>query len=252
MHNTWYAALERSPWAVPALVAERGMQRRAEVKFVMPEDDATALVRVLAPDYALLPAGSALIATYRSLYFDTAELDLFHAHRRGRRVRQKVRIRHYPDRELSFLEVKTRTTEDQTVKARRERLYGDSVLHPDDREFVRAACPVAGHLEPQVWVTYRRITLLGIQAEERVTVDFDVQVLGTAGGGRLKDVAVIEVKQARSNRASAAMMALRRGGWHPRWVSKYCAAIALVRSDVRANRLLPGMRAIEAVGTWAN
>ena len=175
----WEQALRGFAPASPTLVERREMQRRAESKFVMPVADAVALLPALQHDYAVLPAGDALLASYRTLYFDTAELAFFHAHRRGRRIRHKVRIRHYPDREVSFLEVKTRMGENLTAKARRPRAYGDSALDPDDVAFVRAQGAPGEALFPQVWTDFRRVTLLGTKLEERVTVDFDLRLTGS-------------------------------------------------------------------------
>lgn len=252
MCPNWEDRLGGFALALPTLVAERDMQRRMESKFVMPVWAAEALLPALADDYAALPAGAALVAAYRSLYFDTCDLDLFHAHRRGRRIRQKVRIRHYPDRRLSFLEVKLRIGDGVTSKVRRQRAYGDNPLSTDERRFVHAYCAVRQELLPQAWIDYQRITLLGTRTAERVTIDFDLVVARGPRGGRLQDVAVVEVKQVRLDRSTAAMRALREAGWRTGWASKYCAAIALTSPEVRAHRLLEGLRGLKAVGAWAN
>lgn len=223
------------------------MRRRTESKFVMPVSAAAALLRALASDYAVLRAGSALVAAYRTLYFDTADLEFFHAHRCGRRVRHKVRIRHYPDRAVSFLEVKTRLSEDQATKARRPRPYDDSELGPDDVDFVRAHVAGERALYPQAWMDFRRLTLLGLQTEERVTIDLDLRVTTAWRTETLPDLAVVEIKQPRLDHGSVAMEALRRAGWREGWASKYCVAIALTRPDVRARRLLPELRALQGV-----
>ena len=246
MSIDWDAILRRFSQAQPHLVECREMQRRAESKFAMPVSAAAALLPALAGDYALLSAGAARIATYRTLYFDTAELELFHAHRCGRRIRHKVRIRHYEERSVSFLEVKTRLREDQTRKARRPRAFGDSVFSPEDVEFVRVSGACHKRLFPQVWTNFRRVTLLGTHMEERVTIDLDVSVSTGGRAQSLTDLAVVEVKQARLDRGSVAMEALREAGWREGWGSKYCAGIALTRPEVRAQHLTPEMRAPQA------
>lgn len=248
----WEDGLCEFAHAPAALVAEREMLRRTDSKFVMPGAAAAALLPALAHDYALLPAGTTLIASYRSLYFDTADLQLFHAHRRGRRVRQKVRIRHYPDRRVSFLEVKIRMNDKGTCKMRRQRAYGDNALSRDDVAFVRAHSSVRGDLSPQAWIDYRRITLLSLRSAERVTIDVDLQVMRGGRAHRLHDVAVVEVKQPRLDRGTAAMVALRTAGWRKGWMSKYCVGVAFTSPEVRVNRLLEGLRALRTVGTWAS
>lgn len=252
MPDTWEERLCELGVAPPALVVRRDMQRRTESKFVMPERAARALVPALRREYVVLPAGAALVAAYRSLYFDTTDLALFHAHRRGRRIRSKVRIRHYPDRRVSFLEVKMRRGDGLTSKLRRPRAYGDDELSPDDRAFAQAHCATTDPLLPQARIDYRRVTLVGLAAEERVTIDFDLRVTRGAHSGRWQDLAVVEVKQSRIDRGTPSMVALRTSGWRAGSASKYCAGIVLTSPDVRANRLLGGLRTLRAVGTWVS
>ena len=252
MRESWEETLGRFALAPPGLVEAREMQRRLESKFVMPASAAASLLPALARDYALLLAGPSALATYRTVYFDTADLEFFHAHRCGRRIRHKVRIRHYPERALSFLEVKTRLGEKRSIKARRSHPYGDGRLDADDLRFVHARVDVLRPLLPQAWTDFRRVTLLGTLREERVTIDLDLCVRTAARAARLGGLAIVEVKQSRVDRGSAALAALRRAGWREGWASKYCAGIALTRPEVRAARLLPDLRVLEGVAACAS
>jgi hypothetical protein len=247
MATDWEHALSGLGVATAAHAGRLDLQRRAESKFVMPAGAALALLPGLRLDYAVLPAGQVVLAAYRTLYFDTADLAFFHAHRRGRRVRHKVRIRHYPDRCLSFLEVKTRRGEDLTTKARRAREYGDSLLGSDDLAFVRARAAVERDLLPQAWIDFRRVTLLGTERDERVTIDLDLRVTTASRVSSLADVAVVEVKQPRLDRGSVAMQTLRRAGWRPGGNSKYCWGIALTRPEVPTHRLWPDLRTLQGI-----
>ena len=248
----WPAALAGFVRAGASLVADRDMQQRAESKFVVPEATAAALVLALHDDFAVLPAGDALVASYRSLYFDTNALSFFHAHLCGRRVRHKVRIRHYPDRKLSVLEVKTRRGEHTTAKVRSPRQYGDCTFGADNLAFVRQHCGPTGDLVPQAWIAYRRVTLLGLRSPERITLDMQLDVWRASGHAQFRRAVVIEVKQPRLDHHSVAMQQLRAAGCRPGWMSKYCTAIALTSPDVRANQLMNRMRQLKAVGTWTH
>ena len=88
----WEEGLAPFAPAPPELIALRELSLRTDTKFVLPAAAAAAIVPRLAQDYALLGAGEVPIATYRTLYFDTVGLDLYHAQRRGFRVRHKARI----------------------------------------------------------------------------------------------------------------------------------------------------------------
>lgn len=245
--TAWERALERFTVATADQIAGRDLQRRREVKFVTRAETALRVLGALSSRYAVMMAGSRRVASYRSLYFDTPTLDLFHAHRRGRRVRYKVRIRHYLDRRVSTLEVKTRLSDLVSHKVRRSRSYGDSWLGTDDRDFIASICPFAA-LHEQAWVDYRRVSLLNLTGEERVTIDLDMCIRRGAKERRLPGLAVIEVKQPTLDRHTAAVAALRALRVREGWASKYCTAVMLTTAGVRAHRLREGMRGLEAAG----
>lgn len=241
----WEDLLARFPPAAPELVARRELRRRTDSKFVLSPADALELLRGLTGEYAVLGTGNGPLASYRTLYFDTPELGFFHAHRRGYRVRHKARIRHYPDRRLTSLEVKTRLSELQTTKFWREREYGDNALSREDQVFIGIQSGITQDVLPQVWTDFRRLTLLGVETNERLTVDLDLRVEREGRERTLAAVAIVEVKQWPYGRATPVMAALRAAGRRPGWVSKYCAAIVFTRPEVRCNELLPGLRALE-------
>jgi len=229
------------------LVTRRALCHRADSKFVLSPTGAADLLGALTGDYAVLAAGEACLADYQTLYFDTADLDFFHARRCGRRVRHKVRIRHYPGRRLTLLEVKTRRNDLQTTKVIRPRRFGDNTLSPDDQAFVRLHTGLDRDVLPQVWTNYTRATLFGLHTNERVTVDLNLAL--TMGDQRRSFATVIvEVKQSPFRRSTPVMALLRDAGWRPRSVSKYCAGIVYTRRSVPCNRLLPDLRALEQGG----
>lgn len=249
---SWEQQVARLGLAPQGLLADREMLSRAESKFVLADDLTADFVGRLARDYRVLPAGAQRVATYDSLYFDTPDLAFFHAHRRGRRLRHKVRVRHYPDRELSVLEVKMRRSEHVTLKARSVRGFGDSVFSSADLEFVRAHVAVPVALQPQVWVFYRRLTLLSTRANERITIDVDLTVRRGTHQARLHGAVIVEAKQPRLQLGTDAMIALRRLGARPGAVSKYCTALALTCPDLRMNRIRDDLRVLKTVGTWVS
>ena len=238
------ATLAQFASADAALLADRSLLRRTDTKFVVAASRVPAIVGALARDYAIVRMPFEL-ALYRSLYFDTPDLRCFHDHRRGRRIRHKIRIRHYPDRRLSFLEVKARRGETITDKQRLEIADGQRHLGALHRAFLRTHVPYADALEPRLWVDYRRITLVGLHAPERVTIDLDLE-LARLDGTRclLGTAAVIEVKQA-SACASPMLHALAAAHVRAGSTSKYITAIARVHPELRPGRLLPNLRSFE-------
>lgn len=231
------------------ILSRRRLLRRIDTKFLVPASCLESLLERLADDYGVLRAGDRLVARYESLYFDTKALSCFHDHRRGRRPRQKVRVRHYPDREVTFLEVKTKMNELLTLKDRLERRFDENGL---DRESIRFLDEhfrlPAGSLVPQAWTNFHRLTLIGLHSCERVTFDMDVELVHGGRDKTLPGVVIAEVKQSPFCARTPIMRALRDAGLRPASTSKYCAAIALTSTgETRINRLLPSLRAVERI-----
>lgn len=238
--------LEGFEVASPALIEARALATRVDTKFVMPAALAEELLGELANDYALVTAGAARIARYRTDYFDTPGLALFHAHRRGLPRRQKIRVRHYLDRGLTVLEVKTRTGRDLTTKERRETSAAGSI-GPEEREFLRAHSLLGDVVRPGTRVDYRRITLAGVRTPERVTCDLDLTLNLGERWRALPGLAIVEVKQSVLARDSPAMRVLRAAGLRPGWASKYCLSILLLAPGVRGQAFGAGLRAVRRI-----
>jgi len=241
------AALASFARATPALLAQRELLRRIDLKYVLELDRLDALLGALAADYAVLPVGAGAVATYRNLYFDTPDLRCFHDHRRGRRIRHKVRIRHYPDRALTFLELKTKRGDALTDKRRRAIEFARERLDPDDVAFLRGhAGELADELAPAVRVDYRRVALFNPRLEERLTIDFALEVAQRDLRAPLGAFAIVEIKRAPGGPPrTPAMRALADRGVRERPMSKYCAAVALLQPTVRHNRLRPALRVLQ-------
>lgn len=242
------AAAARFRPASAELSAQRELLRRIDTKYVASGEQAVAVIDAIAAGYQALTVPSGNVARYESLYFDTADRVCYHDHRRGRRIRHKVRIRHYPDRELSFLEVKTKRNERVTDKTRMPLRYGTEVLDASERAFVadRLGAVVAATLQPVMHIEFRRVSLVGVETNERVTLDLAMVARGVDGSAHdFGDLVVIEVKQAGFSQHTAVMRAIHALGLRPQSMSKYTISTALLHHDLPRNRLLPDVRAIE-------
>lgn len=236
--SDWHRALGGFPRAGHRMESGPDMRRRSESSFVMPDEVVHALLPALLPDFEVLSGGDALVTHDRALYLDTDDLALFAAHQRGAPVRFEVRIRHYPDRELSALEIKDWHGEHDAAIVRRPRVHGDSRLGPADAEFGAGRCGTIGELGPQAWIAYRRITLLGVRSADRVTIDTDLDVWRAARHASLRRAAVVVVKQPQLDLDSPAMRVLQSAGRLAGGMSMYCVAIAVTSPDVHARGLL--------------
>jgi len=219
--------------------------RRVDTKFLYPAEELGALIQSLASHYGLLLAGKQTIASYQTLYFDTPDRDFFHQHRRGQRDRFKIRIRHYLDRELSYLEVKRKTNHNVTIKVRRKRDFLANSINGDEQSFLQDRTPCdPSCIVPQVWTNFHRITLVGLSIRERLTVDLGLAFEAFHKIHGMQGLAVIEIKQPRFWARSPAMLALRARGIRPSGMSKYCTAQATLFPGLRCNRFHPFLRNI--------
>jgi VTC domain len=248
--DSFQQVLARFDDASPDLIAARALQRRVDRKYMFPKRLLATALESLPADYRVARAADALVARYETVYFDTPDRQLFDDHRRGRRPRYKVRLRHYCDRQLSFIEVKQKGG--CTSKMRLELPFtgglGESdapaaiwknPLSADAARFVDQQCPIpAERLRPVIWVTFSRLTLVGDRINERVTFDWNVAYGDGDTFERLPEIVVAEVKQAGPADDGAAIQTLSRLDVREQTLSKYCLATMRLTS-MRAHTLRP-------------
>jgi hypothetical protein len=228
------------------LLAARALQQRVDRKFLLPKALLEPLLEGLLGDFRVVRAEGRLAATYDSQYFDTPDRQMYEDHRRGRGRRHKVRIRHHLERRLTFLEVKERNAGGRTQKARLARPFGDCTLDPDAQRFIEAHSPFrVGCLVPVVSTAFRRITLVGTDADERITIDWDLDLRADHRRQLLSHLVIAEIKQARYANCSDAVRVLRHLHVRETPLSKYCLATAGLIANVRVHTFRPALRAVE-------
>jgi len=230
--------------AAPALVERRALQQRVDRKFLLGGRTLPPLLGHLRSGYVMLLADDRQWARYESVYFDTPERELFHAHRRGIRPRCKIRIRHHVDRGLSFLEIKHKERSGRTAKTRLDVPFATTGLTGRELRFIEAHARIAAaRLVPCMSVSFLRLTLLGRDAHERLTLDRRLRVSNGVQVEELPDLVIAEVKQERHATAGA-VTALRAQRAREASVSKYCLGTVLLAA-VPTNVFKPVLRAIE-------
>lgn len=239
------AALERLEDASLSLLEGRLLQTRVDRKFVMPLSQLPIFLGRLSTTHRVLRAAGAPAATYETCYFDTADRRMYDDHRRGRRPRYKVRVRHQLERQLTFVEIKKRGHDGRTRKARLPRPFGDMTLDEEARAFLAAQTPFdPDALAPSLWVNFRRATVLATEYEERLTIDWTFAFTMDAQELRWNRIAIVEIKQPRYHHDSPAVRALREFGLREDGLSKYCVGSAKL-APVRGNIFFPTIRNIE-------
>jgi len=235
------------PIELDELTARAALLTRVDRKYLLPLDEVPALLDGLAAHIRVLQIDRNRDFGYRSVYFDTPELDSYLAAARRRRRRFKVRIRSYVESDQRFAEVKTRGRRGATVKQRIPYDGCEDDLGADARAHADAVLADAGitaetlRLRATLTTCYRRTTLFVPATGGRVTIDTGLS--WTLPDGRwlsTPDRAIVETKSARAT--SAADRLLWSLGHRPCSVSKYATGLAALRPDLPAHRWLPVLR----------
>ncbi|MGK0279252.1 MAG: hypothetical protein ACI9RU_002028, partial [Litorivivens sp.] len=87
---------------------------RTDTKFMLDQGTLIELLKEVQGDYRILEVKGIRMNRYKTLYFDTPDLDFYHLHQNGKKNRHKVRSRKYLDSDLCFLEVKFKNNKGRT------------------------------------------------------------------------------------------------------------------------------------------
>lgn len=220
------------------------LMNRTDIKYVTTVPRFEALLQEAKAVYFVQSANGQFIMPYYTLYYDTADFDMYREHLRGRKKRQKIRIRSYEASKQSFLEVKNKNNKGRTDKIRMP-------VHPDEstgfEEFITAHSdyPFAT-LFRRIENRFSRITLVNRNFTERLTIDMQLRFhnLVTDQVCSMDELVVIELKRA-GNIYSPITEMLHRLHIPPAKFSKYCMGMALTDAHLRYNRFKPRLRMID-------
>ena len=104
----------------------------------------------------------------------------------------------------------------------------------------------AGELEQKLWIDYHRMTLVGCQTHERLTIDFDLRFSIDDQGVALPGLVIAELKSAGHPQTSPFAQLMRRRLIRPSGFSKYCVGVSLLYPMLKHNRFSRILRRIDA------
>lgn len=189
---------------------------RFDSKYVVPMEWLMNVLEAM-PEHAVLTVEKQVTTRYNNLYFDTPDARCFEDHVRGRSARFKVRIRHYDNTGVAFLEVKRRDVYGKTTKERLVRASEqawDAPLTERERAFVAQHVPFANELSPVLQSSFERFTLAHLASGERITFDTDLSFVHPENQESwirpVPHLAVVEWKQHVVNHQGSLIQAFRR------------------------------------------
>jgi len=211
---------------------------RVDYKYVLPFYMMQNTLAALSREYRILVVNGMPFNHYRTLYFDTPDFAFFNMHVNGQAERYKVRSREYLDSHLNYLEVKHKTRKDRTIKKRLPMQQPLLCVTNEAGEWLDQVMPCENEkLEPKIWNTFTRVTLVNVERCERVTIDLDIAFYNADHVSLLQGIAVAEVKLDGHDHFSPFKRQMRDLHIPSTGFSKYCMGTSLLYDRVKKNAL---------------
>ena len=216
------------------------LMNRVDTKFVTTIDRLEQLLMLAQGSYAIQKIEGKQVMPYTTLYYDTDDCHMFAEHHRGRKNRQKIRIRRYESSGICFLEVKRKNNKGRTDKKRMQ----VNVRMPDldlyiYRTFLLQKSRYGSRkLIPQLSNSFNRITLVNNAMTERLTIDLNLRFYNEQTNIKtdMGPLVIIEVKRD-GQTYSPVLDMLKQLRIHQSGFSKYCIGMALTNPQLKHNRL---------------
>jgi hypothetical protein len=219
---------------------------RVDTKFLLTVPRLIEILPRLAQEYLVLDIQGRRRHQYRTLYFDTPGLDLYHLHQASRPVRHKVRSRSYVDTGLSFFEIKAKTLDNRTVKHRLATSTFVTDWTTEASTFVASHLGAAAQLlQPTLSNDFFRVTLIDKRCTERVTLDLSIQFNCDGRTAVFPGIVIAELKQGKVDQRSVFADQMRAAEILPTSISKYCAGVGLLVSKVEHEASAKMLAAVE-------
>jgi hypothetical protein len=223
------------------------LMKRTDTKFVVPISKLTEILKEVGSTYKVLEINENRIMTYSSMYFDTKTTKFYIDHHNGRVNRTKIRIRNYVESNLFFLEIKQKNGKGITNKSRIAISDFEPNLSESSMDFIKNTTTQEFELMPTLVNKFNRVTLVSIESQERVTIDLGLTFTNEGKSKKFDDLVVIELKQERFNRKSAIVKSLRKFGFNPYSISKYCIGMVSLYEDIKYNAFKKKVRYINKI-----
>ena len=163
---------------------------RKEIKYIIPIGLLNSILNDCKNEYYLLKINDVSIFRYRTSYYDTSDLKLYFNHHNGKGNRFKIREREYVQSDLKYVEIKTKTNKNQTIKHRKE--IKDWL---EAKDFIQDHTKILeSDLHQSLYSEYTRITLLHKEKKEKITLDFNLGFYEKQKSTQYNNIVIAEVK----------------------------------------------------------
>lgn len=223
------------------------LMNRKETKFAFRFSQLELILNDITQDYKLLQVEGKHISRYKTLYFDTPNLDLYLQHHSGQLNRYKIRHRTYVENNLGFLEVKFKNNKGRTIKNRIKNLEISENWTSKNELFLNEMLPFNPNvLIPTIWVNYSRLTLVNKKSAERLTIDLDLEFVKDDKIINLSNLVIAEVKQEK-RKTSPILSIFKKYHIREGSMSKYCMGIAMTTDYIKKNNFKEKLQTLKHI-----
>lgn len=223
------------------------LMNRVDTKYVTDINRIEQLLEMTSGDYFIQEIDGQFNMPYFTCYYDTPDVHMYYEHQRGKKTRQKIRIRKYEGSlTLPFLEIKKKDNRGRTRKKRIPMEQGSEL--DDYTEFISEnSFYNSNELRKHIENHFFRITLVNTEMTERITIDTGLEFHNLISDKflYLNDIGIIEWKRDALSSNSKLKETLLDLRIHQSGFSKYCMGMAMTNPDLCQNRVKKRIRFIE-------
>ncbi|MBR5133927.1 MAG: polyphosphate polymerase domain-containing protein [Alistipes sp.] len=218
------------------------LMNRIDTKYVLSYSEVLQLLEEAAnSDYFVQIIDGVRACRYETLYYDTADREMFIVHHNRKLTRQKLRTRTYIESGISFFEIKNKSNRGRTKKHRTEIDAQAFSSFASSREATELLAQYSHYttddVSPALTTHFTRITLVNPTLTERITIDLELcyEDVRSHTKGSIEEMAIVEIKsdgnvESRTKRMLCNMRVPKLK------VSKYCLGTTLTVNGIKCNR----------------
>ena len=229
------------PISLDAIESVR-LMNRIETKYLFSITKLEDLINVLVGKYRILEIEKLRANPYLTTYMDTPDYFFYNQHVRGELERHKIRYRKYESTGTSYLEIKKKTNKRRTIKRRIINNLIPGSFDGPAVNFIRQYLPVTSFLIKPVLISrFTRVTVIGLETKERITVDYNISFSEFEGGGQvgIPFLVIAELKNSVDSRRSPFNNLIKNLNIYPTGFSKYCIGNAILNDLLKKNMMKP-------------
>ncbi len=227
------------------------LQNRIDTKYILTKHELFQLLEGIKAEQYALEIDNNRIFNYQTVYFDTEDFQFYKDHHNGFINRVKVRSREYLESNLCFYEIKRKLYGTRTDKQRKKIPAIYYAVPPEDYKLIEYKRLRQKPIEKKVTNYFKRLTLTNKRFTERITIDLEIQFDNGINKIALPNLAVVEVKQGKTDVFSNTIQVLKKLRIHETSFSKYAIGVALLEKNVKHNNFKPILLKLNKLNAYA-